>query len=380
MRVSEIGFAIAFTAGSLAAQTAINGGRVITGIWDASGAAASKPAKSGSVLPVTCGVGEQFFNTGSAAGQNLYLCSPANTWTQITGGATGTGTSAGTGASATSSYLVTSLTGAPVNARNLAAGDNMVVADGGPAGPLTVSYNVHDTSIFSIRDDFPVAEPNNGFGELSWGVGGAGATWGFDTPVANHPGIFRCATSGVTANFCRVFLGIGDSLTLPPLDVNTNWKMIYVIRTDAASIISSTYYVGLGNGVQASQPYYEIGVRFDNAGTATYNSACSAIGSDVKSTANWMLITMTASQTYCRDTGVPVAANNWYQIEISSTTIGTIQAVVNGSAPVTISTRDTNTYSFTPMGFLAEVWTQSAASRVLDLDFFSAKMALGRRY
>ncbi len=374
MQLSRFGLVITLTGTSLFGQTTINGGRVITGAWDASGATASKPAKSGSVLPVTCGVGEQFFNTSATAGQNLYLCSASNTWSQLVGGG------GGSGASATASYVVTSLTGAPINARNLTAGDNVAIVDGGAGAPMTVNYNVHDTSIFSIRDDFPVAEPSNGFGELSWGIGGSGASWGFDTPVPNHPGIFRCGTSATAANFCRVFLGISDSLTLPRVDTNTNWKMIYVVRTDSASVASTTYYVGLGNGVQSSIPYYEIGVRFDNAGLATYNSACNAAGSDVKSTTNWMLITMTANQVYCRDTGVTLSPNTWYQIEISSTTLGTVQAVVNGSLPVSVSTAQTTTYSTTPMGFLAEVWTQSAAPRVLDLDFFSAKMTLGRRY
>jgi hypothetical protein len=68
------------------AQTTINGGRVITGVWDASSATSSKPAKTGTALPQTCGVGEQFFKTDAAQGQNLYFCTAANTWIQMTGG------------------------------------------------------------------------------------------------------------------------------------------------------------------------------------------------------------------------------------------------------------------------------------------------------
>jgi hypothetical protein len=81
---------------ALWAQTTINGGRVITGAWDASNAASSKPAKTGTALPHTCGVGEQFFNTSAAQGQNLYFCTAANTWIQMTGGSGGSsgGTSA----------------------------------------------------------------------------------------------------------------------------------------------------------------------------------------------------------------------------------------------------------------------------------------------
>jgi len=77
-------------------QTTINGGRAITGAWDASNAASSKPAKTGTALPQTCGVGEQFFKTDAAQGQNLYFCTGANTWVQMTGGG-GSGSGSGGG-------------------------------------------------------------------------------------------------------------------------------------------------------------------------------------------------------------------------------------------------------------------------------------------
>jgi hypothetical protein len=48
---------------------------------DFTGAAYTKPFKSGSTLPATCGTGEAFLNTGAPAGQNLYTCTSPNTWT-----------------------------------------------------------------------------------------------------------------------------------------------------------------------------------------------------------------------------------------------------------------------------------------------------------
>jgi len=56
------------------------------GNWDASSALTTKPARTGTVLPATCSTGEAFFNTAAAGGQNLYLCKPDNTWTQLTAG------------------------------------------------------------------------------------------------------------------------------------------------------------------------------------------------------------------------------------------------------------------------------------------------------
>ena len=69
-----------------AGQQIINGSRTLVGNWDASGAATTKPAKVGTVLPSTCGVGEVFFKSDATAGSNFYLCASANTWTQMQGG------------------------------------------------------------------------------------------------------------------------------------------------------------------------------------------------------------------------------------------------------------------------------------------------------
>jgi hypothetical protein len=45
------------------------------------------PAKAGTSPPASCSPGDQFFNTSAAAGQNLYFCTAANTWTQMSGNA-----------------------------------------------------------------------------------------------------------------------------------------------------------------------------------------------------------------------------------------------------------------------------------------------------
>ncbi len=83
----------------LSGQTLINGGRTVTGSWDASQAAASKPAKMGTVLPAACGTGEFFFLSTATAGKNLYLCTATNTWTQVApaGSGGGSGSAAVTG-------------------------------------------------------------------------------------------------------------------------------------------------------------------------------------------------------------------------------------------------------------------------------------------
>jgi hypothetical protein len=96
LKVIGIASLLQFTPGSMgSAQTVINGGRVITGSWDASNAASSKPAKTGVMLPSACGVGEQYFKTDATGGQNLYFCTAANTWVQMAAGSGGGSGSSG---------------------------------------------------------------------------------------------------------------------------------------------------------------------------------------------------------------------------------------------------------------------------------------------
>ncbi len=52
---------------------------------DFTAASTTKPLKTGSVLPASCGVGEGFFDTNTPAGSNLYLCTSQNSWTLQSG-------------------------------------------------------------------------------------------------------------------------------------------------------------------------------------------------------------------------------------------------------------------------------------------------------
>jgi hypothetical protein len=57
---------------------------------DFSAASSTKPFQTGTALPATCSVGQMFFLTTAAAGQNAYGCSAVNTWTQTSAGAQST--------------------------------------------------------------------------------------------------------------------------------------------------------------------------------------------------------------------------------------------------------------------------------------------------
>lgn len=65
---------------------ATGGGMVLIGTIDFTGAVATKPAKSGTTLPLTCAVSELFYKTDASAGSNIYGCTAPNTWTVEGGG------------------------------------------------------------------------------------------------------------------------------------------------------------------------------------------------------------------------------------------------------------------------------------------------------
>jgi len=140
-------------------QTTINGGRQIRGVWDASGAASSKPARTGAGLPAACEVGEQYFRTDAAPGQNLHLCTAPNTWTAISGSGAGAST-----ASQLADFTVTraSATQLTVNAAGTVRFGNHVCA--APPVPATLSITpgaaVSGTARLYMRPDC----------RLVWGV------------------------------------------------------------------------------------------------------------------------------------------------------------------------------------------------------------------
>ncbi|MEJ5369537.1 MAG: hypothetical protein WHT08_14555 [Bryobacteraceae bacterium] len=53
---------------------------------DFGSAQATAPMQTGTSLPSGCAIGQAFFKTDAAAGQNIYLCTAANTWTPVQGG------------------------------------------------------------------------------------------------------------------------------------------------------------------------------------------------------------------------------------------------------------------------------------------------------
>ena len=103
---------LSYCAGSPGVWTAISGGSgslpstvvqttqsnaYTAGTQDFSGSAHTLPSKkgTGSSMPASCTVGEEYFATDATAGQNKYYCTATNTWTQQLVGSGGGGNPGG---------------------------------------------------------------------------------------------------------------------------------------------------------------------------------------------------------------------------------------------------------------------------------------------
>jgi hypothetical protein len=82
--------ALAIPAGS---QTLVDLQHQARGI-DFTGAAYTKPVRTGSALPSTCMIGEGFLFSSAPAGSNLYFCLAPNVWT-LQGTSSGSSSSGG---------------------------------------------------------------------------------------------------------------------------------------------------------------------------------------------------------------------------------------------------------------------------------------------
>lgn len=167
---------------------------------DFSGAASTIPAKSGSSLPISCKLGEMFFNTNNAPGQNLYLCAPANTWTVLVSGSGGS--TAGTVLSAnTGQFAYYSANGTTINGHTLAAGDIPAL---NYQAPLTFTGNGAKTA----SSTGPVTTNNCAKWDANGNVIDAGAPCGTGAGSA----AFSALTSGANTSAALV-IGSGASLT-----------------------------------------------------------------------------------------------------------------------------------------------------------------------
>jgi hypothetical protein len=139
-----------------------------------------------SALPSTCTVGQTFFNFSATAGQNMYYCTAANTWTQQlnSGGTAGFGaslfssTSSATVTGTTAATLIGSVTGSTTIAANtFTAGQFLQIQVEGYyttpaayAGTLTINLKIGGVTRLTTGGINPLANVAMGVWRLNCGV------------------------------------------------------------------------------------------------------------------------------------------------------------------------------------------------------------------
>ena len=112
---------------------------------DFSGAPSTKPARVVTTLASTCGVGEFAFLSTATAGQNLYLCTALNTWTQVVGNGIGGGGGSSTKSLvSTTTNTITMAAGTVLSSAGqsiFATSATITATAGTDTGSFTVGYN-----------------------------------------------------------------------------------------------------------------------------------------------------------------------------------------------------------------------------------------------
>jgi hypothetical protein len=125
---------------------------------DFSGALTVRPFPSGTSLPATCSIGQMFFKTSAPAGNNVYACAPANTWTIQSG----------------SGVLTVSSSGVPAGSGEIVdfyAGRGLTTAISNNGTEVTVQSNL-DTAVIQT-----LANAQSGSSLICSSSGGSGTTY-----------------------------------------------------------------------------------------------------------------------------------------------------------------------------------------------------------
>jgi hypothetical protein len=227
MKSVKVYLAIASVVGVTNAQTLLDLRSQVKNVHF-SRAAATKPFKSGAALPATCSIGEEFFDTSAAPGNNWYACTATNVWTQQGGGVIN-GDVSGPASAAT----VTAIQGKPIS--STAPNDGAVLrwsgADAQWAPVVDTGAVVTSTQLRDLSAN--VDDPNT----LSIGSG----TWGAGTSTFNIPGVtanIRSIDVTGATNATPIVLSVGstnglhngDSITVAGVQgnpaANGTWSII----------------------------------------------------------------------------------------------------------------------------------------------------------
>jgi hypothetical protein len=255
---------------AMQAQEVVNGGITILGSLRANGSVAAvdftssgatSPVKSGTLAarPATCAVGQMYFSNDATPGQNLSLCTSANTWTTISGAgsAPGAGVNTQSGTSYTvadsdKSKLVTfsnassvAVTLPQAGASGWFVGGWDVYLENRGAGTVTVTAT---SSTIDGVGSLPLAQ-NSGVRIVSDGInyftvrGMGGAGGGAVSSVAGKTGAVTLLSSDLSDVTVPTITPGGNATVSTPLSKCLDKTVSYSADLSQAS---QTYSVALG--------------------------------------------------------------------------------------------------------------------------------------
>jgi hypothetical protein len=200
-----------------------------------------------------------------------------------------------------------------------------------------------------VVDDFLSGSIETGeVGVLGWEYTSATAPT-FQNSIANHPGIFRIATSTSSGNIA--FLRkLGLHLA------NATWEQTYIVRIP--TITSITIRVGLSASA-TTVPATENGMSF------FFDPATSA---------NWITRSGNGTSQNTTTTGIAAAGNTFFKLRIKRNA-NNIEFYINDSL-VDTDTSNLPTSNAAQHFILAR--TNTTASRTLDIDFFRGQLTVSR--
>jgi len=197
---------------------------------------------------------------------------------------------------------------------------------------------------FFIKDDF--TSSSGDVGELNWGFGGGSATLGVS--AAGHPGIVRRdtgAVSGTTAYTRLAGTGTGNILPAEMFD------MLWVFRLNQADVDTASR-IGWGNDSSANPP--NDGIYLEK----------------LLADASWFAVTRAASAQTRSAAIAAVVAGAWNRLRVRRLDAATIGFTLNSAAEVTLAA----TIPAAALNPFTHIINGAAASKTLDLDFFSVRI------
>jgi len=312
-----LGFAIVLWAIDIVGDLNVLG-TLTANIVDFTNSTSTAPMKTGTTLPATCSVGQSFFKTDATAGQNIYLCTATNTWTQVQGGGGG-------GSSA------------------CVPGDLRYVC---------------------WQDDFMGATTSSGqIGLLGWSTFGNGSL----SNIAGewpYVGIVRLTTGTTSGNmFAMSLSGGGPAGNLFANDVR-DVDVKFVFRLNSPS--DSNFRVMVSNiNTSNGSVHYGFGVGKDSSGNfalyygvAGEQSTTASFGVAVDS--NWHTVRFYTD---------PLVNQRVY-VTLDNT-------VTRTACPSGCNLTANSPFSYTQYNIAASVITNTAAARSLDIDLISFKAVVG---